>query len=547
MLTSLRIKNFALVENAEVVFSQGLNVISGESGSGKSILIGALSVLLGDRNDKDCIRDGEKRCEIEATLVIPSELQKDIAAFLAEYDIEEFGNEVVLRRVLQENSARSYVNGSSLPVRAVREFASLFFDFNRPDEELSLNSQSRQLELLDRFGNISLEEYQNCFAELGNLKQQLADFDGLLPDMNALAEAQELVAEIDKFKFSENEEDELVRRHKILSNARELITASSRASQILSGEENSIAEAFGSLMREFYAMDKLADGALEKLITEAEEVNGALNSLQNSLDIFASGVELDGESLQEVEERLDALYSLKRRFGPSVIELFEHYRAAKEMIAKSQNGASYRRELCEKINQAEQKLAAAAEKLTEQRREAAVLLEKSLVNELELLGFKKCRFEWSFETVEFAANGADELDILFSANSGERVLPLRKIASSGERSRLFLAIKNVLARVDDIPVVIFDEIDANIGGETANKVGDALHELGKFRQIITISHLAQIASRADTHWKVEKFVRSDGRTVSQVQLLDHDSKISELARMLGNGNGALEYASRLVN
>lgn len=546
MLTSLKIKNFALIENAEVGFSKGLNVISGESGSGKSILIGALSVLLGERNDKDCIREGEKRCEIEATLTVPAEMQNDITKFFSEYDIENFGNEISIRRVIQENSARSYVNGSSLPVKAVRELASLFFDFNRPDEELSLNSQSRQLELLDRFGNISLDEYRICFANLESLNRKLADFDSMLPDESALEEAQELVSEMDKFKFSEDEEDQLIKRHKILSNAKELITSSTRASQILSGEENSIAEAFSSLMREFYAMDKLSEGALEKLINEAEEVNGALNSLQNSLDIFASGVELDGEALQEVENRLDALYRLKRRFGPSVIELFEHYDQAKEMLAKSQNGASCRRELCAKIASAEKELADAADKLTEKRQYAASLLENALLKELESLGFRKCRFEWSFSKIRFTINGADELDILFSANSGERVLPLRKIASSGERSRLFLAIKNALARVDDIPVVIFDEIDANIGGETANKVGDTLRELGRFRQIITISHLAQIACRADTHWKVEKHIRDDGRTVSQAYALDRNARINELARMLGNGDGAIEYAANII-
>ncbi len=546
MLISLSIKNFALVESAEVAFSSGLNVISGESGSGKSILIGAIFVLLGGRSDRECIREGEKKCEIEAVLRVGNDLRVRTDAFLKEYDIEDCGGEIIIRRVLSENSARSYVNGTLVPLKAVRELGAMFFDFNRPDDELSLNSQSRQLELLDKSGGVDLNDYRSAFCRVKALRYELAEFDSHLPDADELDEARELVDGIEKYGFTEDEEDELVNRHKMLSNARELINISSRASAILSGEENSVTEVFAAVMRELYSLDKLADGALEKLLEEGENVNGALNSLQNSLDTFASKLELDGESLQEIEDRLDALYRLKRRFGPSVQELFEHYNKAKDILAKSENYSLCRRELQDKLSAAENLLAAEGAKLTAIRKKAASELEVHLLQELESLGFKKCCFEWSFKTVEFSESGADELDILFSANSGERVLPLRKIASSGERSRLFLAIKNVLARVDDIPVVIFDEIDANIGGETANKVGAALHELGKYRQIITISHLAQIGCMADAHWQVAKFVREDGRTVSNALLLDGEKRIQELARMLGNAEGATDYAASML-
>ena len=546
MLNLLRIKNFALVECAEVDFSRGLNVISGESGSGKSILIGALFVLLGGQSGKECIRDGEKRCEIEAVLDIPAEISGKISDFCSQYDIEENGSELVLRRVLQENSARSYVNGSSLPLKAVRELASLFFDFNRPDDELSLNSQSRQLELLDRFGGIEFAEYRMAYENKLASARELEYFESQQPDAVELADARELVSTMEQYDFAADEEDELLQKHKILSNGRELINSSLKAAQILSGEENSIAGAFNALMREFYNMDKLADGTLADLIEEAENVNGALNALQNSLDVFASKVELDGEALAKVEDRLDTLYRLKRRYNASAAELFERYENAKDLLKKYENTALYKKELEERLKTAQEKLKKEAAILTEKRKKSALDLEKALLAELESLGFRKCRFEWSFTEIEPTAQGADELDILFSANSGERVLPLRKIASSGERSRLFLAIKNVLARVDDIPVVIFDEIDANIGGETANKVGAALRELGRFRQIITISHLAQIASQADTHYQVSKYVRDDARTVSEAVKLDRKGRVFELARMLGNGEGAVEYAENLL-
>ncbi len=546
MLTSLKIKNFALVENAEVEFSPGLNVISGESGSGKSILIGALAVLLGSSGSKDCIRDGEKRCEIEAVLSANSDIAQKVAEFCSLYDIENCGSELVLRRVILENSARNHVNGTLIPLKAMKSLAELFFDFNRPDDELSLNSQVRQLELLDRFGALDTAPYQNSFNKLESLRCELAEFDRSLPNQTALDEARELVAEMDRYNFEEDEEEELTRRFKILSNSRELINSSVRASQILSGEENSITDIFGTLMREFYAMDKLADGALAKIIDEAQELNGALSSLQNSLDTFASDLELDGESLQETENRLDALYRLKRRYGPSVQELFEHYQAAKEALRLADDSIERRNKIADDIALAEKEMQLYADELTCARKKAAVELEKKLLQELESLGFKKCRFEWSFIKTAPTLSGMDELDILFSANSGERVLPLRKIASSGERSRLFLAIKNVLASADDIPVVIFDEIDANIGGETANKVGASLRELGKFRQIITISHLAQIAGSADSHWQVRKYVREDGRTVSEVKLSEGEARVKELARMLGNADGAMDYARNLL-
>ncbi|MBR2509025.1 MAG: DNA repair protein RecN [Lentisphaeria bacterium] len=546
MLISLKIKNFALVENAEVGFSSGLNVISGESGSGKSILIGALFVLLGGRSDKECIREGEKRCETEAILKVTPQIKAKLQDFFARYDIEDCGDELSLRRVLQENSARSYVNGANVPLKCIREIAGIFFDFNRPDEELSLNSQSRQLELLDRSGGIDCAECQKLFAELSALENELKEFDSASPDENEVEEAKEFVSLMDKYNFAEDEEETLVQKHKILSNSRELINIAARVSQLLSGEENSVADALSAVMREFYAMDKLADGTLSELLEQAENLNVTLNTLQNTLDTFASSLELDGEALQEVENRLDVLYRLKRRYGPSFQELFINYERAKVIVNKAANGTAVRRQLIEKITSARQKLDCECEKISSKRKSAAMELEKSLLAELASLGFKKCRFEWSFSKIQPSAAGSDELDILFSANSGERVLPLRKIASSGERSRLFLAIKNVLARVDDIPVVIFDEIDANIGGETANKVGHSLHELGKYRQIISISHLAQIAVFADTHLQVVKYVREDGRTVSEVRPLDTEGRISELARMLGNADGAEDYARKML-
>ena len=547
MLNCLKIKNFALIENEELEFSSGLNVITGESGSGKSIVAGAIFALLGGRSGKECIRDGESRCEIEAVLSVPADLNDKISAFFRDYDIEENGSELVLRRVILENSARSYINGTAMPLKAVRELAGMFFDFNRPDEELSLNSQARQLELLDRFGGIDCSECEVLFNKFESLKNELEEFDRDIPDENAVTEARDFIALMDKYKFAEDEEDELVRRHKILSSSRELIAVAGRASQLLCSGENSVSEIFSAVMREFYAMDKLAGGSLEELLNEAEEVNGAINNLQNSLDVFASGLELDGEALLELENRLDALYRLKRRYGPSFQELFMNYEKAGKIIAKAEKGVAMRHDLLQKISEAEAELRSACEKVSRKRYEAAEKLEKALLKELEAIGFKKCRFEWNFSKIRYSINGADELDILFSANSGEKVLPLRKIASSGERSRLFLAIKNVLARVDDIPVVIFDEIDANIGGETANRVGESLHELGKYRQIITISHLARIASMADCHLKISKYLRSDGRTVSEAQKLSGQLRIDELARMLGNGDGANEYAAKMLS
>lgn len=547
MLTSLKIKNFALIENAEVVFSSGLNVISGESGSGKSILIGALSVLLGNgRPDKECIREGEKRCEIEATLKVNPQKKAELTYFLEQYDLEDCGEELSIRRVIQENSARSYINGSSVPVKGIREIAGMFFDFNRPDDELSLNSPARQLELLDRFGGIDRSLCRKLFAELAGAEKELADFDRETPDIQAVEEAKEFTGLMDKYNFAEDEEDDLVQRHKILSNARELITIAARATQLLNGEENSIADAVSAVRREFFAMDKLADGTLTELLAKAEDLNVSLNNLQNTLDTFASSLELDGEAMQEIEDRLDVLYRLKRRYGPSFQELFINYDRAKSIVSKVGNRAAFRLKMVEKIAAIKEKLNSECEKLTSKRRIAAAELEKALLKELASLGFKKCRFEWNFEKTQISPCGWDALDILFCANSGERVLPLRKVASSGERSRLFLAFKNVLARVDDIPIVIFDEIDANIGGETANKVGNALLELGKFRQIILISHLAQIASFADTHLQVFKYVRDDNRTVSEVSILDPDGRVSELARMLGNAEGAAEYAEKIL-
>lgn len=543
MLTYLKIKNFALIEDTEIEFGKNFNVITGESGSGKSIILGALSLLCGERREGNIIRSNAERCEISAILKLNTTQKSALNLIANENDLElnNFENdELLIRRIVTMNGSRNYINDCNVSGKILQKVSNIFFDFNRPDDELSLNSPARQLELLDRFGEIDCTECDKIYRQLNECRKAIAEFDNNQPNQAEIAEAQEFIKTFEAINPQENEDETLNIRHKILANSQEVITSAATAINGLTDGENSLADMTNSITRELYHLNKLTENSNENFINEIELINENIRELSQNLERFISTIDIDKEEFFNLENRLGEIHKLKRNYGPTLAEVFANYEVAAKQVAEYAASSQKRTELAATEFNLKEELRRKCQEISAIRKEKAEKLRNLMLAELAEIGFNKADLSWEFKEVTPSANGFDEVEILFSANQGEELYPLRKIASSGERSRLFLAIKSVLAKVDDIPVVIFDEIDANIGGETANKVAKMLRKLAEYRQLILISHLAQVASLATNHLFVYK-EESNGRTFSHAKTITGEERVNEIARLLG-GKSNLEIA-----
>lgn len=546
MINFLQIDNFALIEHSEVEFQPGFNVITGESGAGKSIMIGALAFLLGARSSGNVLRTGTSRCTVSGIFTVPERLRDAIDELLSRSGIpfEKESGELAMRRVLTASGSRHFINDQLASSKLCGEVGAFLVDRQKVNEQLSLQQPVRQLELLDRWAGTL--ELRRCCAELcGELhavQQEKAEFEKNLPNAAEADRLKLMLDEIAAVAPEENEDTVLADRHRMGSNAREIISITGGLTQMLSESEDSIADMLGSVYRK---IDDLARFGIDSapLTSECGAIQESVESLARQLNNIGSTVELDPEELAAVENRMGEIFTLKRRYGPSLEELFIHRDQAEAELQRFNEASSAMAEFDSRIRKIRQKLQDICAELSAKRKEAVKGFLPQVEAKLKFLGFGKCRFEAEFENTEPGPTGADKLELLFSANAGVEVQPLRKIASSGELSRLMLGLKTVLADADDVPTVIFDEIDMNIGGETANAVGDELKNLGQGRQIISISHLAQVAARADHHFKVEKS-SSDGVVRSTAVLLDDPEP--EIARMLGNSKAAADHAAQLL-
>ena len=543
MLTYLKIKNFALIEDAEIEFDSKFNVITGESGSGKSIILGALSLLTGERRDSNIIRTNAERCEVNAILKITENQFENLKKIFIENDLDISDlnrEELSLRRVVNNSGSRNYINDSNVSAKIMQKVSGLFFDFNRPDDELSLNSSCRQLELLDRFGNIDTSECQNIYKELLECRKAIEYFESNSPKESEIEDAQNLIVAFEALNLQIDEDETLNIRHKMLANSQEIITSAATVVNSLTDGENSLADNTAMVVRELYNLNRLTENSTENFCEEIELISENIRELSQKLERFISSIDIDQEEFFNLENRLAEIHKMKRNYGPTLADVFANYESAVKLVSAFDSDGKKRAELAAKEYQLKQDLLVACQKLSKQRQLKANELQIMMLEQLKLIGFEKVNLKWIFKEVEPTANGFDDAELLFSANHGENLYPLRKIASSGERSRLFLAIKSVLAKVDDIPIVIFDEIDANVGGETANKVAKMIRGLANYRQIILISHLAQLASKATNHLFVYKKV-VDNRTYSYAYPLKNDERVEEIARLL-TGESNLEIA-----
>lgn len=533
MLQNLHVKNLALIDETEVDFSEGLNILSGETGAGKSIIIGSINIALGEKVQKEMLRDGEQNALVELIFTVTSEKQK---AMLAELDVFPEDDTVILSRKIVGGRGTAKVNGESVPASKMKEIAAVLIDIHGQHEHQSLLSKKKHLEILDDYAKEELAPLKEAVAKDYRVYRQLetelknADVD----EEERLREVSLLeyeIKELEEADLKEGEDEELEADYRKFVNGKKIMEALSGAYQCTGGEEQA-SELTGRALRELGSVSSY-DEKIENLEQQLLEIDNLLNDFNREIAAYMEDTEFDEETFYQIEKRLDEVNHLKSKYGSSIAAVLEAFEQKQKRLEQLQDYDNYLNTLKDKVKKAEQALSASSEKVSKVRQKYAKTLVKAVTEALKDLNFLDVIFEMKFERLAgFTANGFDDAEFLISTNPGEPVKPLGKVASGGELSRIMLAIKTVLADQDAVETLIFDEIDSGISGRTAQMVSEKMNVLGRSHQIICITHLPQIAAMADAHYLIEKSVRNKN-TVSTIRQLEGEEIIEELSRMLG--------------
>jgi len=548
VLNLLRIKNLALVEQLEWQIAPGFTAITGETGAGKSIIIGALQLLLGERADKSLIRTGADTCTAEA-IFTGKELQK-LNPQLIEAGVEPSTDDLIIKRTLSAaGNNRQFINGSPTTLSILKSIGDALVDLHGPHDHQSLLSADKQLDLLDSFARAEeqVEEYRKHFRQLQTLT---AEHTALNTAETAREQELDLlrhqITEIDSANLVADEEDEIEKRYKLSSSSKRLIELASAAANKLSEADESVLSQLAETQRLLRELEKI-DISTAELSSEHAAAAVQLSEIARSLSDYAEKLDLDPEQLAALEQRVSLFETLKRKYGGSIAEVIEFGRRAAERMQKIEGRDAELERLTKEIEKVRGQMNRAGDALRKLRAKAAPKLSETIRKNLADLGFRQSEFEAKLSALdEPRASGFDSVELLFSPNPGEPLKPLRAIASSGEISRLMLAIKSALAAHDAIPLLVFDEIDTNVGGEIAHAVGAKMQTLGREHQLICITHLAPVAAAASSHFVVTKDVVR-GRTFSNLQEVAGKARREEIARMLGGkSESALQLAASLL-
>ena len=536
MLISLHVKNLALIQETEVNFAEGLNILSGETGAGKSIIIGSINLALGARADKDMIRNGAEYALIELVFqVTDQELLEQIHAL--EIPVEEDGI-IIIQRKIQPNRSICKIGGETATTRQLKELSELLIDIHGQHEHQSLLYKKNHMEILDSFAGEELarlkqdlkQKYHTYTALQKEIEETGMD-EGLRAKELSLAEFE--YQEIAEAALHVGEDDELETSYRRMSNSRQIVEAASRAYQLTGdGEDQTAADAVGRAVRELRSIEEYDDNA-KSLVAELEQIDGLLNDFNRNIAEYLSDMEFDGEVFAQTQERLNLLNHLKLKYGGTIEAVLEYQQQQAQRIEKLQNMDAYREQLVYKLARQKEELERLCSKISAIRQKEAKKLAGDMVKALTDLNFLEVKFEIQVRhKEEYAANGYDDVEFMISTNPGEPMKSLGSVASGGELSRIMLAIKTVLASRDRIPTMIFDEIDTGISGKTAWKVSEKLGALSRSHQIICITHLPQIAAMADAHYRIAKQAVNQ-KTETGITRLPQEEVVEELARMLG--------------
>jgi DNA repair protein RecN (Recombination protein N) len=566
MLLELRIENFAIIDKLDLEFGPGLVVFTGETGAGKSIIIDAVETLLGVRADTSVIRTGVENSSVEATFKIMPKVREQVHDILREEDLLDDENYVTLRREFRRegrNIAR--VNGRTVNLSLLRALGELLIDLHGQSEHLSLLRVKSHLGLLDRFAEVeaSLGDYQGVYRKLMEVRRELRK---LRQSEEEAARRLELltyqVDEITAAGLEPGEEEQLRAERTRLANAENLADKANIALNALDEgdlDSSSATDRLGIALQALEALVKV-DEARSNLSERAQELFDNVTDLARELSSYLREIEFDPVRLEEVEERLNLIHNLKRKYGETIPEIISYGENAQQELEAITHAEERIQQLEEDETKLLKQLAEKALVVSARRHEAAGEMSQAIETELKDLRMEEARFGVDFKTVPdengieiadgekvaFDANGFENVEFMIAPNPGEGLKPLVKIASGGETARLMLALKNVLAQADQTPTLIFDEIDQGIGGRVGTIVGSKLWQLGREHQVLCITHLAQLAGFGDLHFKVDKLVQ-EGRTTTTVKSLKNKDRLMELAVMLGDvSEGTLQSANEIM-
>jgi len=535
MLQTLRVRNLALVEDVSVEFKSGLNVITGETGAGKSVIIGALGLLLGDRADKTLIRSGTDQCVAEAVFHLSD--SEAVDGILDEVGLPpcEDGQLLIRRTLLSNGTGKNTINDSTTTLQVLKRVGEHLVDMHGPYDHQSLLNTEFQLDILDAFGHLwdARGAYEKLYSEFRTLQLQRQELEGA--NAGDVAQQIELLAfqvkEITDVAPVEGEDESLASEQVQVANAQRIVELATGILSALIEGENS---AFNGMA---FAQKGLADltgliGAAQEWKEQARSITVQVQDLAETVERYVRNIEGDPARLQWLEDRMGLYHKLKRKYGATVKDVLVHLEKAKARLSDLESRDTRLKELDASISVALDKAVQAGGRLGKARRQAATQLAKTITAELHDLGFQHGAFDVELQSSTLSSSGSDAIEFAFAPNAGEPSRPLRAIASSGEISRVMLAVKAVLADHDSIPVLVFDEIDANVGGAMGTAIGIKLDMVGRHHQVLCITHLPQVAVFGKTHFAVIKEV-VNGRTRTRITRLGEEERVEEVARMLG--------------
>lgn len=549
MLVHLHVKNLALIEEIEVEFGSGLNILTGETGAGKSILLGSMQLILGGKTSRGMIRENAPYALVELLFQVENTKAREA---LEAMDIFPEDGQVLLSRKIMDGRSINKINGETSTVSQMKAAAACLLDIHGQHEHQSLLYEDKQLEILDAYGREKIQpareiveeayrEYKKCQAELAAL-----DMDEEQKNREA-AFLEFEIEEIEKAALSEGEDEELEKQYRKLANGRRIIESLQNVRSMTGYDGEGAGDTVGNALRELSRVTEF-DDALASMEEMLGGVDSLLNDFNRELSSYMEDMVFDEETFYETERRLDLVNGLKAKYGQSIAGILAYQEKQQEKLEKLRRYDEIFRETSEKLQAAGEVLEKASHNLSEIRKEYSRQLEEKVIEALKDLNFAEVDFAIAFrQKKNYTASGFDEIEYEISTNPGESLKPLGKIVSGGELSRIMLALKTILADRDEIETLIFDEIDTGISGRTAQKVSEKMAVIGHHHQVLCITHLPQIAAMADTHFEIEKHVEGT-ETITQIHPLSGEAVIRELARLLGGAritNAVLENAREM--
>lgn len=551
MLLELNIENFAIIENMKIEFEPGLNVLTGETGSGKSIIIDSLGLVLGQRANKDIIKKGKDRAFIEAVFSSYDEETKDL---LLEYGIESGDLVVVSKEIREKGPTITRVNNRTVTSQILSKISSHLIDIFAQHESISLMDNKNQLKLIDDFSGKDqgqlLENLKYLVHEINSLKNEYHEKSTMEQNKDREIDLLEYqIKEIEDAGLSDYDDEEIYDDFNVLNNMTDTLIKLSEAKSLINEgyETSSLEDILDKVIANIVEVTRY-NKDLKEVEENLEDIRFRISDIAKDLDRYVSSSEVDEERLQFLRERIDLVNNLKLKYGNNVKAINSFYEEISERLRFLQNFEDNLNKLLKRIEEKEAEATALAEKISQKRKKTSEILEKKVEEEINKLNIKDAKFKIEIKEKELSFDGIDKIEFLIAPNLGQDLMPMAKVASGGEMSRIMLGFKSIIAEKDNIPTLVFDEIDTGISGKTAQIVGNKIKEVSKDRQVIVISHLPQIVALADTHFAIKKDVVNNS-TISTIDKLNYDERVNEVARLIGGMNVseiAIETAKEMI-